>query len=358
MVKNIYIHVPFCREKCDYCCFYSEENANSELQLAYLNKLEAQLAGTSFNIPLDTLYIGGGTPTLLTVAQLQQFFNMLKKYLPLDSHTEISIECNPASVTPEKAPLIINFANRISIGIQSFQPAHRDTLGRRVSNEEIARSLELLGGSRFNLDLIYAIPGQTMATWLDDVEQAIDSGASHLSCYSLTLEEGTRLAEQCDMVINDDISAEMWLQTAKVLHDAGMERYEISNYAIKGNECRHNLNIWRGQAYLGFGPAAASFDGVKRWTQPSSLADWLKDKSPEIDLITPDARAREIFAMGLRLTAGWSRQAWEECACPEIPEWSKMIALTDEENFIHTADQVKLKPEMILFWDDIASNII
>jgi putative oxygen-independent coproporphyrinogen III oxidase len=358
VIENIYIHVPFCREKCAYCCFYSEENAARELQLAYLDRLEQQLAVTKFSTPLDTLYIGGGTPTLLETEQLQRFFSILKHHLPLTKQTEISIECNPSSITPDKAALTLGFANRISIGIQSFKQQHRDTLGRKVSDDEIAAAIELLGNNCFNLDLIYAIPGQSMEDWLNDLQQALASGASHLSCYSLTLEEGTALAQRSNIVIDSDISAAMWEETAILLHNAGIERYEISNYALPEHECRHNLNIWRGKAYLGFGPAAASFDGIKRWTQPDSVSAWLKGDAPEMDLIASSARAREVFAMGLRTSDGWSRELWETCALPAPPDWEKMVALTDNDNFIHENNQIRLKPSAMLFWDDIASAIM
>ena len=358
VVDNIYIHVPFCREKCAYCCFYSEEATNSKLQQAYLDRLEQQLASTNFTAPIDTLYIGGGTPTLLKTTLLQHFFSILRQYLPLTATTEISIECNPSSITPEKAALIIDFANRISVGVQSFKQQHRNTLGRQVTDNEISSAIELLGQNIFNIDLIYAIPGQSISDWLDDLRLAISYKVSHLSCYSLTLEEGTALAQRSNIVIDDDISAAMWEATPTLLHDAKIERYEISNYALPGRECRHNLNVWQGRSYLGFGPSAASFDGIKRWTQPASVIDWLKNDAPEIDLISPTARALEVFAMGLRTTIGWSRRSWETCALPEPPTWDKMLTLTDEHNFIYETDKVRLKPSAMLFWDEIAAAII
>jgi putative oxygen-independent coproporphyrinogen III oxidase len=356
--ENIYIHVPFCREKCAYCCFYSEELYDDALQKAYLDKLEEDISATCFDVPIDTLFIGGGTPTLLNTEHLQRFFSILETRLPLTESTEISIECNPASITPGKAMLTSRFANRISIGIQSFKQIHRNTLGRQVTDREISAAIELLGENVFNLDLIYAIPGQNMVDWLDDLQQAVASGASHLSCYSLTLEEGTALAARSGILIDSDISAAMWKKAAALLHDAGIERYEISNYAVPGMECRHNLNIWHGKSYLGFGPAATSFDGIRRWTQPASITGWLNGKAPEIDLISSSARARELFAMGLRTTKGWKRELWENCALPEPPDWEKMLKLADNPNFIYETDQIRLKPAAMLFWDDIASAII
>ena len=355
---NIYIHVPFCREKCAYCCFYSEENSDSKLQVAYLNRLEQQLATTTFTAPIDTLYIGGGTPTLLSPPLLQRLFTILKKWLPLTIATEISIECNPSSITADKAAMIVDFTNRVSIGVQSFKQQHRDTLGRQVTDDEISLAIELLGRNIFNLDLIYAIPGQSIADWLDDLRHAIACGASHLSCYSLTLEEGTALAQRNNITIDDDLSATMWHETSTLLHDTGIKRYEISNYALPGYECRHNMNIWQGKAYLGFGPAAASFDGIKRWTQPASVVDWLNGATPEFDIITSTARAREVFVMGLRTTIGWSRKSWENSALPKPLDWGKMVALIDEHNFINESDKIQLKPAAMLFWDDIAANIL
>jgi oxygen-independent coproporphyrinogen-3 oxidase len=358
IIDNIYIHVPFCREKCAYCCFYSEENSDSKLQEAYLDQLEQQLASTTFIAPIETLYIGGGTPTLLNTTLLQRLFTILKKWLPLTIDTEISIECNPASITPDKATIITNFVNRVSIGVQSFKQQHRNTLGRQVTDNEISLAIELLGGGNLNLDLIYAIPGQSMADWLDDLSFAIACGVSHLSCYSLTLEEGTVLAQRSNITIDDDLSAAMWHETSRLLYEAKIKRYEISNYAVPGYECRHNMNIWQGKAYLGFGPAAASFDGIKRWIQPASVIDWLNGVAPEFDIITSTARGREVFAMGLRTTIGWSRNSWENCALPEPLDWETMVALTEEHNFINETNKIRLKPSAMLFWDDIAANIL
>ncbi len=355
---NLYIHVPFCRNKCDYCCFYSEPAAEPAAQTAYLKQLEEQLQNITLAQPLETLYIGGGTPTFLPPERLEQLFTMLRKYLPLNGTTEVSLECNPATITADNAVLIKDFANRISIGVQSFDQKKRAILGRQVSDREIYRAIELLAGDNLNLDLIYAIPGQSLTDWQQELRLALQYNIQHLSCYSLTLEEGTALAKRQEMTIDDDNSAAMWESISEIVATAGLERYEISNYARPKKCCRHNMNIWHGKAYLGLGPGAASFDGVKRWIEPASLTNWLQGGAPEEDIISVEARNREVLTMGLRTVDGWSKSSWQTTALPEPFSWKQVLKITHSADFIQTAEQVKLRPAAMLFWDNIAEEII
>ena len=314
---SLYVHVPFCAAKCAYCAFYSEAGLDGSWHQRWLERIEEEFqARADACRPLSSVFVGGGTPTLLAPDKLQGLFAAIQRNFQLAGDCEISIEANPGSLTPEKiAVLAAAGVNRVSLGVQSFSSRCRQVLGRQADPAGIPVLLDDLraaGIQRLNLDLIYAIPGQTLADWEDDLRRAGDLGISHLSAYALTFEEGTRLAGAGEIPADDDLQVAMWDRTAEVLGDYGLLRYEISNYARPGAECRHNLDIWLGGTYLGAGPAASSFDGCRRWTNPTDLKQWLAGTPPELDELPAEARAAEILAFGLRTLAGWDLAAFRQ----------------------------------------------
>jgi len=308
---------------------------------------------------VETLYLGGGTPTLLSEAELETLFASLCRHLPLRPDAEITIEANPETVTAAKAALIAGFANRVSLGVQSFDPALRRTLGRDASDEAIATAIELLAGHfrRFNLDLIYAIPGQTFDGFAADLARAAGSGIDHLSCYSLTPEEGTRLSS---IPVDDDFSAAVYEALPELLEPFGLERYEISNFAKPGCGCRHNLRVWEGSLLYGFGPAAAGFDGKTRIQQPATLAGWLAGEPPDIDELPPAERRREIAAMNLRTVAGWSRDSYLGLPGATPAEWREMGAIVAKfpDLLLFDGERLKCTRKGLLFWDEIAMELL
>jgi oxygen-independent coproporphyrinogen-3 oxidase len=365
--ENIYIHVPFCKHKCDYCGFYSEANPAPVRIKKYLDKLEKKLESLSLSKPAQTLFFGGGTPSLLSPEELQRLNLMVKKHIPLDSDTEISMECNPETLCPERLPIIKQMINRVSIGVQAFSNSFLHVLGRSSSEDHIRKALQLANGFDFDnlsIDLIYGIPGQTPESWLSSLEIAVKSNINHISCYSLTVEEGSKLVRRIDdfAPIEDDQTAEMWVKTGDYLSEHGLSRYEVSNYAKPGAECRHNVNIWHGQTYLGLGPAASSFDGQTRWTEPASLDDWIEDKDAERDFIEPEYRMIEIFIVGLRTVEGWTRSYWDKVPLQELVnvEWQTMVekALRVKEFYPDLLDvspkSIRLTQKGLLFWNTIA----
>ncbi len=344
MNDNIYIHVPFCASKCGYCAFYSE--TDHSLIEPYLDKLEAQLTVKT----ADTVFLGGGTPSLLPPIQLERLFRMI----PV-AENETSIECNPETITPEKAELIKTFTNRISLGIQSFNAGLRQRLGRRAGDAAIENAIELLQPS--NIDLIYGIPGQTEADFLNDLETAVDYGIKHISCYALTAEEVSALfAEHRE---DDELETRMWHLAGEFLASHGIRRYEVSNYAVPGCECRHNMYVWHGGTYSGFGPAACSFDGIVRKTEVSSIRDWMDGVPAETDELPIGKRNFEVFVMGLRTVGGWTREQWESCALPEKIQWKDLLELPVLQEFADiNSQQIKLTTEGLLFWDDVATVLL
>lgn len=365
--ENIYIHIPFCRRKCDYCSFFSVSDPEKSLIDTYLDRLHKDLADAALSGPVKTIYLGGGTPSLLSAGQLEYFFDTVKKYVPLSPSAEISMECNPESITSEKVSIILDFITRISVGVQSFNEKLRSRLGRLSRNSDIEFVLSALksrSAKRFNIDLIYGIPGQTLEDWRQDLETAANHGVSHLSCYCLTVEEGTPLAAAFgrESAIDDDLTSEMWSLSGKFLETRQINRYEISNYAKAGSECTHNLNVWYGQPYLGLGPASASFDGRTRWTQPSSLEKWLNGQPPEMDIIDPEYRMAEIFIIGLRTVNGWNSARWRNIPLQTtMPiDWSIMLERAfriQERNpglMNVSSDNISLTEKGLMFWNTVA----
>jgi len=354
---NIYIHVPFCRTKCGYCVFYS----SSDLSLIdrYLDHLERQLKAQS-RVAVETLYVGGGTPTVLALAQLERLTGMLTRYLDLGHCREISMEANPETLDADKVKLLQTFATRISLGVQSFDPAMRKLLGRDCSQQALTKSLSLIAGagfSHFNLDLIYAVPGQSVKDWEQELVSVCEWPVDHLSCYSLTPEEGALLTS--GWTVDDDLSLSMWELAGDFLQTRNWARYEISNYAKPGGRCQHNVNVWHGGKLLGLGPAAASFDGVDRYTQVGSLAKWLAGAPPEFDRIPRSQRLDEIFAVNLRTVDGWQKSEWE--AFSGANDWfTRRQALRQLPPDLYEIGEtsIRLSPEGLLLWNEIAEKMI
>ena len=311
-INRIYIHVPFCSSKCGYCVFHSIPNPDDSVIDSYLKKLgkdfEKEKEKTS---PLKSVFIGGGTPGYLSPTNLEKLFTLISNNFSFSEEAEISIECNPESLTREKVKIIEVFANRVSLGIQSFNETHRKTLERAGDVRKVYEAIEILNNSKLNnisCDIIYGIPGQSVKDFEDDVRAVVNHDIfKHFSVYSLTFEENSGISglyPENERVDFETISAEMWELIPEIIKDTGFKRYEVSNYSLKGKECNHNVDTWFGGKYLGFGPAASSFDGNVRWAQ-RTLPEWLRAEPAVYDRISDKKRMNEIFIMGLRTIFGW-----------------------------------------------------
>ena len=325
---------------------------------AFLRRLEE----TFFpDTPAETIYIGGGTPTLLPAAQLERLLKLIHTRLAPPAGTEISCEANPETLDREKIALLRRYVSRISLGVQSFDPAVRRNIGRNCSGEALDRALELVAEAGFphwNMDLIFALPGQTPEGFFAGVERAVAAGADHLSCYALTAEENAALRLPED----DDLAAEMIPRIARFMEDRGLPRYEISNFARPGAECRHNCNVWRGGLLAGIGPGACGFDGKDRWRNVL-LEPWLRGKAPERDAIAPGARLDEIFAVNLRTAAGWTEALWRQV--PGADGWAARLELFravaasfDPKWFRLSNERIALTGDGMMFWNTVAGEII
>lgn len=321
--RSLYIHVPFCFHKCHYCDFYSIVDTRDR-QEAFVTRLERELnALTPYaGAPLQTIFVGGGTPSLLRTDLWVRLLGALNRAFDLSAIMagagEFTVECNPETVTPGLMhTLAAGGVNRVSVGAQSFNPTHLKTLERWHDPENVGRALELAaaaGIQRASIDLILGIPGQTLEDWSADLDRALALGVSHLSCYNLTYEPNTamtaRLRRGEFRPADEDLEIEMLALTLDRLRNAGFGRYEVSNYAHPGHEARHNLAYWRQEPWLAAGPAASGHYAGHRWKNIPRLDDYLEfdDRgwAPITDHEPPDpARAlRERIMTGLRLAEG------------------------------------------------------
>lgn len=313
---GLYVHVPFCQTKCGYCDFYSlptEGQDQAALVDALCKEIEARVSAVGR--PPATVFVGGGTPTLLPASLLKKLLAAIRGRVG-DSLTEWTVEANPATIDREKTRILREAGvNRVSMGGQSFHEAELATLERIHHPADIPKSIQLLneeGIGRLNLDLIFGIPGQTRASWAESLRRAVDLGVGHLSCYGLTYEPGTRLTALRDhgrlTPCDEDLEVELFEDAADFLAEQGFEAYEISNYARPGQECRHNLIYWRNQPYIGCGPSAAGRLGDRRYRNVPDVAayvKWMRERGQaesEAEWLDGDALRLEAVMMQMRLT--------------------------------------------------------
>ncbi|MBQ7576469.1 MAG: radical SAM family heme chaperone HemW [Bacteroidales bacterium] len=288
-MAGLYVHIPFCTSFCIYCDFYSE--VAPERVDAYLEALSREAASrkSELSVPPTTLYVGGGTPSLLSERQFSRLSEILRKNFDLQAVEEFTVEANPDDITPEKLALWRSCGvNRLSIGVQSFCDAHLKWMRRRHDSAAAARAFRMAreaGFRNISLDLIFGYAGLSMREWEASVEKALSLGPEHISCYQMMLEEGTPLtllAEAGKYIEppQEECAAQYSLLQQR-LSEAGYVQYEISNFALPGFESRHNSAYWRREPYLGLGPAAHSFDGARHrsWNDPD-LEAWLAAWNP------------------------------------------------------------------------------
>ena len=362
-MRNLYVHVPFCAGKCDYCAFYSEPAPDIRSVRLWLDRILRELDENAPRLArAETVYFGGGTPSLLPDDVLLRLFDAVRSAVP--GAKEVSIEANPFTVTPEKAAVLTSFANRVSLGVQSFHALLREAVGRRPHDGpgpgEAVRNLRDAGLRNLGLDLMYALPGETVDQWKRDLERALELNPEHISAYSVTPEPGTPFAARIESHPDDDeLSQAMWELAGEVLSAAGLPRYEISNYARPGFESRHNSNVWHGQTYLGLGPAACSFDGTDRWSQVPDLARWLDGAAPEVDRIPRQARLGEMLMMGLRTVRGWTRAEFEAAAGCSWVDFDVPLRDLELRGLVTLApDAVVPTTRGLAFWNDVAESLV
>ena len=353
-VGSLYIHVPFCAHKCEYCAFYSE-TSKGEIVNRYVGALIRELELVADSLRPRTIFFGGGTPSLLNLAQWERVLDAMDR-LGLSQPDEWTVECNPATVSEDKARLLRSRGvNRISMGVQSLDETLLDRLGRIHSRDMVFRSFDTLrraGFDNVNVDLMFAIPGQSMELWKKTLDEAIALGSEHLSCYEVIYEEDTPLFEQLkagQFDVDEDLAAAMYEELIDRAGAHGFHQYEIANFAqdpapaaneapspihadVPRRACRHNVTYWRGQACHGLGPAASGYVGgvrTRNWANTTLYCEQLEKGKRAIEFsetLSPSARAGEIAAFGLRMTAGWPLELFRQTTGADlVAEWPEPI---------------------------------
>lgn len=323
---ELYLHMPFCVRKCAYCDFLSFPT-DQETQNLYTRRLREDIdaMGKKYgDIPVDTIFIGGGTPSVPDSALIVGIMEHVRKAFHVAEGAEISMEANPGTVTREKLTDCRRAGiNRLSFGLQSANDRELKLLGRIHTWAEFLESFHLArecGFTNINIDLMSALPGQTRESWKDTLKRVTDLNPEHISAYSLIIEDGTPFGEKYGseegrkLLPDEDSEREMYHETKRFLRDCGYERYEISNYAKPGRACRHNIGYWTGLPYLGLGLGASSYMDGCRFAVNSDMKQYLEEKPgmfTDVEKLTKKDMEEEFFYVGLRMTAGVSLPEFE-----------------------------------------------
>lgn len=348
---GLYIHIPFCRQKCtycDFCSFPSEEDTIERYVKAMVTEIGLAADAVDDRV-VGTVFFGGGTPTLLSVEQLRRIFEAVEGHFTYSDSVEISVESNPATLTEGHLALFRDKnVSRISIGLQTTQPRLLKRLGRIHTLDQFIdtfKQARAAGPWAINVDLIYHLPGQTKEDWLDTLNRVLLLNPEHISCYSLQLEEGTPLdtAVKTGRYIISGDRTNRWMHHTAIdlLALNGYLQYEISNFAKPGHQCRHNRGYWERTPYLGLGLAAHGFDGTRRRANPENLEAYLEAlesgnlASEVIETLSPGDALFETVMLGLRMTEGinWEK-VMHECPPEKREAWNVVLSRLESQGLL------------------------
>ena len=371
--RSLYIHVPFCRAKCTYCNFYSRPFEVGRAE-GFVTAATMELAARSERLetPLESVFVGGGTPTVLGGELLGRLLRPIGQYV--DENTEFTVEANPDTMDSSLADILVaEGVNRVTLGVQSFQAAELRLLGRTHSADRAGRVVGILrkaGLRNLGLDVIYGIPGQTAASWRDTLCRVLALSAEHLSCYALSFEAGTALER--DRLsgrlreTEDSFQRDCYEAVIAASADAGMEHYGISNFAAAGRLCRHNLTCWRNRPYLGIGPDAASYLEQVRSINTADTGAYVSAVSAghpapaDSERLTGRPAMAEAVMLGLRLIQGIDRTAFRACygQDPIMAFPRSTTRYAEIGALIVTESHVRLAGDSLFVADAILSDIL
>jgi oxygen-independent coproporphyrinogen-3 oxidase len=356
--EHLYVHIPFCAAKCHYCAFYSEAGSADKMT-DYVDAVLRELERFTLQLAPKTIFFGGGTPSLLPVSLMRRILERIPRA------SEWTVECNPSTVSTEKARLFREFGvNRISLGVQALDDELLDVIGRVHSVAAAVGSYGKLrdaGFDNINLDLMFGLPGQTMDHWRNTLEKAIALQPEHISTYCLILEEDTHfwsLLQKGLIKPDEELELAMYQTGMEALDAAGYRQYEISNFAKPGKECAHNIAYWEGKDYVGLGPSACSTMGNRRWQNIPDIERYVAAmRKDECELayeesLTPELRAAECAAFGMRMNSGVPADLVRG-------RWDKEIAELLSAELVQWRNG-RLAPTRrgILFADEVASTFV
>jgi oxygen-independent coproporphyrinogen-3 oxidase len=384
-ITSLYVHVPFCAQKCSYCAFFSEPSSGEVIN-RYVSALSLELAMLADDLKPRTVFFGGGTPSLLNLRQWEQTLRQMER-LNLLGAAEWTIECNPATVSPDKAKLLRDYGvNRVSMGVQSLNPSLLERLGRIHTREMAFNSFDILrraGFDNLNLDLMFAIPGQTLEMWRETLVEAMAMQSEHISSYEVIYEEDTPLYAQLnagEFDVNEDLACAMYEELVQHATRAGYRQYEVANFArdngarasasasvgVPAYACAHNVNYWRGGSFYGAGPSATSYvRGVrsKNWSNTQLYCEQLERGNRAIESreeLPPLARAGETAAFGLRMVAGWPFEQFQQVTGHDLRrEWAKDMESLEQQGWGRLApERFHLTAEGLRFADAAAQMFL
>ena len=379
-VESLYCHIPFCASKCSYCAFFSHA-PDGETVDRYVVALVRELEMVASELRPRTIFFGGGTPSILNLRQWETVLSAMER-LGLTGADEWTVECNPATLSLDKAKLLRSAGvSRISMGVQSLDTDLLERLGRVHTREMVFKSYDALraaGFERINLDLMFAIPSQTMEVWQASLIETADLQPEHLSCYEVIYEQDTSLYEQLqagEFDVQEDLACEMFEALVDFAGERGFHQYEVANFARhSGNEdfvipseaCRHNINYWRGCDYHGLGPSATGYVGGVRTTNIANTQRYCEQLEQgaraieRTEALLPLQRAGETAAFGLRMNAGWPFEEFMGTTGFDLrEEWSsEMAALVKQGNGVLEEDRFRLNAKGLRFADAAAADFL
>lgn len=347
-MSGIYVHIPFCKSRCKYCDFFSTTHLEKQTQYTEAVLTEWSDRRKELMGGIQTIYIGGGTPSTMSVELLRRIIDAIKQETQ-DSDLEVTIEANPGDITLEKAKAWRALGiNRLSIGIQSFNDHLLQLLGRRHNGLEAIQAVknaQSAGFDNISIDLMYALPDQTMAMWQKDIAQALALGVQHISSYGLIYEEGTVLTTLLEHgiieAVDEEIELQMYDYLVEQLTTHGYEHYEVSNFALPRRQSRHNSSYWNDTPYIGIGAGAHSYNQTQRQWNISELDDYIQQAlahnlHPEIEVLTHEQRHTEHIMLALRTCRGVAKKRLSQEAAER---YIQQGLLTEKNGFIMATTQ-------------------
>ena len=372
---GIYVHVPFCRSKCQYCDFYSLTCKDDKSIETYIRAICDHIKESGPLTPgykVDTIYFGGGTPSFLGADALATILTTIRRVFDVDPNAEITLEANPDSLSDQLLRRVrAEGFNRISLGVQTDDDELLKKLGRPHDYAQVVGAVQRIrkaGFKNLSLDLMYGLPGQTLLNWKDTLERVITLNPDHISCYALKVEENTPLYACKDIlnIADDDVQAEMYLAGVEILRSHGFRQYEISNFARKGLYSRHNMKYWTGGEYLGFGPAASSDFGGRRFTIIRDLQGYVNGIKTggaildEVDEVPLRERAGEYLMLRLRTISGINRYEYERKFLLPFDEIEAALERSRSMGYAMRSEEGRwrLTPRGYLISNDIITDLL
>ena len=371
---GIYVHIPFCASKCEYCDFYSLRDQPESVMDSYLDVVCRHIQETGALAPeyvVDTVYFGGGTPTHFGAEGLAEILTQIRRSFDVSDSAEITFEANPESVTDALLKrLRAEGFNRVSLGIQCDDDEILAKIGRPHTYEQAVNAYDRIrhfGFQNVSVDLIYGLPGQSLGAWQQTLENVLTLHPEHISCYGLKVEEGTPLygyQAYADLA-DDDTQADMYLSAVEILKEHGYRQYEISNFARRGKVSRHNLKYWMGMEYIGFGPDASSDFAGKRYSYVRSLPEYIAGIRNggqiirELNQIPTRERAGEYVMMRLRTIGGINRQEYESAFLLSFDPLEKLLQMNEQHGLARFENgRWHLTPRGFLVSNSIISDLL